>query len=213
MMPRKVIVDGKETTQYDVDNPEDMRLANKLAKQKLAEMEGGQSKEEFEKQAEREEIEGRKLFEGMKKKAQEMYEERGLNAPKIDSEEALTKAIENISRIEKLEENQNPEVDDPKIVEQNRRMMEGAIRYAQGYRGEEQFASVADMIDTLQDRAANNDPVAKAQLEEMLRKWARGMKEQPHQSTFEDRDFKTLDRIRTQRRRRRLQSGNYQGGE
>lgn len=74
-------------------------------------------------------------------------------------------------------------------------------------RGQE-FSTVEDMIDSINDRASNNDKLAIAQREEMLRKWARGMKEQPHQSTYED-DGSTLEKLRTQKRRRRLQSGNY----
>lgn len=73
----------------------------------------------------------------------------------------------------------------------------------------QEFGSVEDMVDTLRDRASNGDKLAEAQLEEMLRKWARGMKEQPHQSTYEDKEFRTLENLRTQKRRRRLQSGNY----
>jgi hypothetical protein len=167
-MPKKIVKDGKETTVFDVTNEEDMKIAEKLAKAQLVANEGGQSKEEFEKQAEKEEIEGRKLFEGMKKKAEEMYAEKGLNAPKIDSEEALTQAIENISRIEKLEQKSEGGSGSAPL---NQQQITGGVNPKEGYNSQQ------EMIEDLQSRSRLGDSQAQAVLCKLLEKSLKGVKE------------------------------------
>ncbi len=204
-MPKKIIKNGKETTVFDVTSEEDMEIAEKLAKAQLVANEGGQSKEDFEKQAEREEIEGRKLFEGMKKKAQEMYEEKGLNAPKIDNEEALTQAIENISRIEAFEQKSEGGSGSAPL---NRAQITGGMPQKEG------FESYEAMIDHLRDLEkvgnAQERKYAKEVIQRLTYNSLKKLKQEGKPVVYEDKDFEILKKITENKRRRELMKRGFE---
>ena len=173
-MPKVIEKDGKKTTVFDVTDPKDMEIAEKLAKAQLVANEGGQYKEQFEKEAEIEAklenaSEAEKVFTKMRSKVEGWYEEHGLDAPKIDSEAGLTGAIKNLEQIEKLEQNQQRGGSGYAPLSQEQ--IHGGTPQKEGYN------SQSELIEDLRSRSRLGDAQAEQILGKLLEKTLKGVKE------------------------------------
>jgi hypothetical protein len=214
-MPKVIEKDGKKTTVFDVTDPKDMEIAEKLAKAQLVANEGGQSKEQFEKEAEIEAKlskaeDAQQVFDELKSKVENEYIEKGLQMPNITDKDSMASAIKNLNAIEKLEENQQRGGSGyaPLSPEQ----IHGGIAPKQGFESHEQ------MIDHLRDMEKVGTDAEKAYAKEVIQKLTynslKKLKEEGKPIVYEDKDFEILKKITANKRRRELikrQKGDWEG--
>jgi len=123
------------TAQFNSNDIEDMRKAKEQAEQRIREL-GGSTEQKLD-VAERD----NQLFEQIKSKAEESYQNLGLNAPKIEDVDDLNNAIENLKTL-KAKGEHNP-------ASGGSASLEG--QYSQQNEG---FGSYPEMIDSLRDKAS-----------------------------------------------------------
>jgi hypothetical protein len=113
--------------------------------------------------------EAEQLFDEMRSKVENQYIEAGLRTPNITDKDSLNDAIENLGKIEKLEQNQQRGGSGSAPL--NSAQITGGSPSKQGY------DSQAEMIEDLQSKAHLGDANADAVLGKLLEKTLQGVKQ------------------------------------
>jgi hypothetical protein len=167
-MPKIVEINGKKVRVYDPTNPEDLKLANEIAKEYEKQVnveENHKSEREIEKKLDSAEI-GKELFEDMMSKLRDAYTLEGLAVPKIETKEDLQNAVQNLEQFQNRGKRDAPAGTAPL----NRAQITGGV-------DSEGFYSQEELIEHLREESRSGNREAQKILDQMFLKTLKGMKE------------------------------------
>jgi hypothetical protein len=171
-MPKIIDVNGKKKQVFDPNDPEDMRIANELAEKQRIKIDVKVDSDAIKaKEAQldaklQEAEEGQKLFSELRSKLEEEYESEGLSAPRLETNEDLNVAVQNLREFQSRGKSEVPSGNAP--------LNRGQIT---GGSGSEGFDSMEELIDSVRQDAHSGNSDAQKILDALFIKTLKGVKE------------------------------------